>query len=443
MGLNTTFTKHQHRQSDDLLALGCVSQCHDQPSPKATKGNDYTLRLDQIKTNNSDDNIDGDGPWSNNTIDVANSLSSSSSVYSASEEPNNSTECTVKIATDSETSARSSSIVSRNQESVRSIASSVGVTSVSSHYSQKCNQEEEQQKQKRKSDELKHTLSFSSLRKIKSLEKIPFKMESALMAFRWLCRKSDELIQRGDIETDDHQIQKLQEITPDLGAIIVQRMERLEEKIDILFSTTSKSTRSTIDESSSTYQSILDPDADTPVEQPLYKTYNQTPLQAQKKEHTETIQQTEFKILTAEINHLIKSNNNLSSCIDALGSSGLIDLLEMLSCSLERLHSAINSLRERQQQQQNLDSINNEEGDNQLRLQIDIIQSLGFLLGQREEQLRHERKLNQSYRENIEGLEGMISALEVEWKKVSPFISNSECMTDCIGRLKRGTIVRT
>ena len=266
-----------------------------------------------------------------------------------------------------------------------------------------------------------------------------------LTMYRWLCRRSDvstrhstsqlKLEQR--MESEDHssrlsprrdvesQQQQPQVISPDLGLIIVQRMDRLEEKIDIFFSGLSSASRSTPD------YTIPDQDGNTIEHEPTY-THPQTDNDI--KSH--------LKILTAEIAHLTKSNNNLSSCIDALGSSGLIDLLEMLSCSLERLHATVTSLREEQKQQQNIINSGQENTEKQLESQMDLIQRLGFLLGQREEQLRHERRLNQTYRRNIEGLEGMIRSLEEEWKRAMPVMARSdvhvERVGDVIERLSRG-----
>lgn len=269
-----------------------------------------------------------------------------------------------------------------------------------------------------------------------------------LTMYRWLCRRSDASIrhstsqlkleqqmeveeQSPGFERNDIPTQPPNKIPSDLGPVIVQRMERLEEKIDIFFSgmssASSKSTRSTTDDSD---DKIIEEPAQTP-----YLTHPQTDNDIK----------THLKILTAEITHLTKSNNNLSSCIDALGSSGLIDLLEMLSCSLERLHAAVTSLREEQKQRQQQQTIINPDQQNtekQLESQMDLIQRLGFLLGQREEQLRHERTLNQTYRRNIEGLEEMIRSLEEEWERAMPVMARSDvCVQgvgDVIGRLSRG-----
>lgn len=269
-----------------------------------------------------------------------------------------------------------------------------------------------------------------------------------LTMYRWLCRRSDASIrpstsqlkfeqqmeveeQCSRFEINDIPTQPPNKIPSDLGPVIVQRMERLEEKIDIFFSgmssASSKSTRSTTDD--------LD---DRIIEEPAQTSYLTHP-------QTDSDIKNHLKILTAEIVHLTKSNNNLSSCIDALGSSGLIDLLEMLSCSLERLYAAVTSLREEQKQrQQQLQTINPDEElqEKQLESQMDLIQRLGFLLGQREEQLKHERRLNQSYRKNIEGLEEMIRSLEEEWERAMPVMARSDVhvdgVGDVIGRLSRG-----
>ncbi|RAO69240.1 uncharacterized protein BHQ10_005252 [Talaromyces amestolkiae] len=327
--------------------------------------------------------------------------------------------------TSSDTSAPSS-IVLQSMESAKSIDSSVGVTSMSegSHYSQIS-----VQKQKRG---FKQAWSFSSLRKKENGEKNPFK---------WLCRRSDasirhstselKLEQQGKLEEEQSHGLKRQTLPPqtipfNLGPVIVQRMERLEEKIDIISSGLFFASRNTTNSTNLKTGNLM-PD-ETP-----QNTYPPPQTNLDMKNH--------LKILTAEITHLTKSNNNLSSCIDALGSSGLIDLLEILSCSLERLHAAVTSLREEQKQCQQQQAINpNRRHETQLDLQMELIQRLGFLLGQREEQLKHERKLNQSYRRSIEGLEEMIRALEEEWERAMPVMAQSgyvhvEGLADCIRKL--------
>ena len=243
---------------------------------------------------------------------------------------------------------------------------------------------------------------------------------------------SSGLIPRKDVERQQSQV-----VPCELGLVIVQRMERLEEKIDIIFSGLSSATKST------TNSTNLEP-GDNITEKTPHATYVHP--QRNKPTDTDSDMTKHLKILTAEINHLTKSNNNLSYCIDALGSSGLIDLLEMLSCSLEQLHAVITSLRDEQkqrQQEQNIipDQENRELQEKQLESQMDIIQRLGFLLGQREEQLKHERRLNQSYRKNIEGLDGMIRVLEEEWERAMPVMARSdihvEGVSDVIGKLSR------
>lgn len=235
---------------------------------------------------------------------------------------------------------------------------------------------------------------------------------------RWLCRRSDASIRHSTSELKLEQQVKLekeqsyeferQNLPPhlipfNLGPVIIKRMERLEEKIDIIFSGLSVS-RST------TNSTNLEP-GDLIREETTINVHHHPQTKQDMKNH--------LNILTAEITHLTKSNNNLSSCIDALGSSGLIDLLEILSCSLERLHTAVNSLREEQKQCQQQQTINpNHLYETQLDSQMELIQRLGFLLGQREEQLKHERRLNQSYRRSTERLEEMIRTLEEEWERV-------------------------
>ncbi|KAL3705436.1 hypothetical protein TMatcc_009108 [Talaromyces marneffei ATCC 18224] len=432
-------TKQQLKKSEDSLALSHISQCRNEPSP--TEGrDDSALSLKQIPSlnNNSISSFTIGASW----LTKSNSLhSSSSSVYSSSE-PNNKRQYTM-TTTNSETSARSS-IISQSQESAKSTVSSVGVTSVSedSQYSQKSAQQQRQHKQKRRGEGLKQALSLSSLQMRDSFERNPFK---------WLCRRSDASIQLSTSQLKVDQVLELEDqfdglvqrkdvkmqppqVTPtELGPMIVQRMERLEEKIDIFFSglstPASRSMRNTADATG------LNPDG----KKPSHNTYAHS--QRNDFPNTKTDINNHLKILTAEINHLTKSNNNLSSCIDALGSSGLIDLLEMLSCSLERLYAAINSLRDEQEQQQDAAS-KKENSEQQLESQIEIIQRLGFLLGQREEQLKHERKLNQSYRKNIEGLEEMIHVLEEEWERALPLMvrSDVEGVSDVIGRLSRGVV---
>lgn len=261
--------------------------------------------------------------------------------------------------------------------------------------------------------------------------------------YRWLCGRSDASIrhstselrfeqhlkleeeQSHEFERHDVHTQPLKTIPSDLGPVIVQRMERLEEKIDIFFSGLSSASRST------TNSTHLEPD------DPILEETPQNPYPHPQRDPDIKNQ---LKVLTAEITHLTKSNKNLSSCIDALGSSGLIDLLEMLSCSLERLHAAVTSLRKEQIRRQQ--TINSNHHETQLESQLELIQRLGFLLGQREEQLKHERRLNQNYRRNIEGLGEMICALEEEWKRAMPVMAQSghvqvEGVADCIGRLSR------
>lgn len=289
------------------------------------------------------------------------------------------------------------------------------------------------------------------MRRIRSSELLTLlkKEVSTDYGYRWLCRRSDASIRQStsqlkldqQIELEDQSREFVQrnytQTPPDLGLVIVQRMERLEEKIDtFIFSGLSKSTRNT----------THDPDGKI-IEELSQTTYTHP----QRNQSTDTDTKNQLKILTAEINHLTKSNHKLSSCIDALASSGLIDLLEMLSCSLERLHAAINSLRDEQKQRQQQQTLvvseqehRKELQEKQLESQIDIIQRLGFLLGQREEQLKHERKLNQSYRKNIEGLEEMIRVLEEEWERAMPLMARSdmEGVSDVIGRLSRGGVER-
>ncbi|PCG90942.1 Hypothetical protein PENO1_096550 [Penicillium occitanis (nom. inval.)] len=423
----SALTKHHLRQSDDSLPLTCISQCRDQPPPPPPSDGEHALPLKEVPilANNSSSNNSNftiGGSWITKSI---SRHSSSSSAYSSSAETtNNPKRQYTMTTTNSEMSARSS-IVSQSQESAKSMNSSVGVTS------------------KRRSEGIKQVLSFSSLRKRESVDKNPFK---------WLCRRSDAGIRHStsqlkleqQMESEDHsgglgpgkdvetQQQQPQVLSPDLGPVIVQRMDRLEEKIDIFFSGLSSASRST------TNSTDLEPG------DPI--TIKETPQTPYINPQTDNDIKSHLKILTAEIAHLTKSNNNLSSCIDALGSSGLIDLLEMLSCSLENLHAIINSLREEQKQrQQQLQTIINpdqELQDKQLESQMDLIQRLGFLLGQREEQLRHERRLNQTYRRNIEGLEEMIRSLEEEWERAMPVMARSdvhvERVGDAIKRLSRG-----
>lgn len=270
--------------------------------------------------------------------------------------------------------------------------------------------------------------------------------------YRWLCRRSDASIrlstsqlkleqqmgleeQSRKFERNDIQTQPPKMIPSDLGPVIVQRMDRLEEKIDIFFSGLSSASKST------RHYTIPDQDGNITID---YEPSQNPYTHSQQTESSDSETKTHLKILTAEIAHLTKSNNNLSSCIDALGSSGLIDLLEMLSCSLERLHGAITSLREEQKQSQQRNIIPDQENtEKQLESQMDLIERLGFLLGQREEQLKHERRLNQSYRRNIEGLEEMIRVLEEEWERAIPVMARSDVSVqgvgDAIGRLSRGT----
>lgn len=170
----------------------------------------------------------------------------------------------------------------------------------------------------------------------------------------------------------------------------------------------------------------------------------------------DNVNQIQLRVLTAEVCHLAKSNNKLSSCIDALGSSGLIDLLECLSLSLEQLHSAVSSLGHQQKQQQDLisehisrisrqDSEKHEDRmqkdiellQQQIESQSEIIQRLAFVLGKREEQLKLERNVSQRCLKDIDALSEMISALEVECSSSDAFTMRSqhERMGDCVNNL--------
>lgn len=293
-----------------------------------------------------------------------------------------------------------------------------------------------------------------------------------LPGLRWLCRRSEfnarhsnditpeqqqadlgQNIRVPEKSKDDHGVtskeghqKSEQPIHHELGPHLIDRMEKLEEKIDILVVShfhTSRSTGST--GSSIACQAMFDPEDKIDQRRNIQgagvdacsqtdSSYPQMHHIMEDEDHAEQILQQ--KSLTAEIDRLIKFNNKLSSCVNALGSSGLIELIEMLGSSIERLHSELVSMRQQQQQQQQQNITNSEKSDNdnifpyqrqQPELQAKAtIQRLGMLLVRREEQLKQERMTTETCYETIGALEEKIQLLELEWRRVMPLISNSE-----------------
>lgn len=232
-----------------------------------------------------------------------------------------------------------------------------------------------------------------------------------------------------------------------IGPDLTDRIEKLEDKIDafiVSHFSASKLTSNT----GSTVRNQQTPggkgvDACSQTDAYLYENYTEGKRQRSFRLYNEdqnvAEQMQAWMILAAEIDRLVKSNNKICSCIDALGSSGLIDLIEILGNSVGQLHSEIASLRKQQSMavdsRDNLhiyddnDSKNNfQQRRKQLEIPANAIQRLLVLLGRREEQLQQEKKATERSNRKIDALEEMIKVLEVEWQKIMPLVSkcNSE-----------------
>lgn len=233
--------------------------------------------------------------------------------------------------------------------------------------------------------------------------------------YRWLSRKTDastrhptsQLKREQQIELEGHSVvfekHNFQKQPPtmvpfDLQPVIVQKIERLEEILSTFFSglssATPNSTRTPTSESD---------DKTTQVPSQSGYTNNQT---------DPTIKD----ILIAGIAHLTESKNKPSSCLDALSSSGLIDLLEKLSFLLERLYYQ-------------------ERTEIQLGLNMEVIQRLTFLLEQRDREIKHEREISQGYRKDMEELKEMIHLLEKEWESAKPMMARSKVYVEGVGNV--------
>ncbi|OKL59419.1 hypothetical protein UA08_05204 [Talaromyces atroroseus] len=370
---------------------------------------------------------------------TAASLSSYSSIYSSSERHLQRPGSVAK----SETSGRSS-LVSKSQESAQSISSSVGVTSLSndSIFSQRLAQQQRQKSKNKadlKSKSPNQSISSFTFRRIKDKEHNPFK---------WLCRRSDSNIRHLNRVMPEQQEavlgqqpymskqvgkEKYHEADPakksqrqnqtlprGYGSDLLDKMSKLEEKIDTLIVSHIPAGKEVENHPYIEGENIKEKRQNTA--QPHDDEEKDDQLQ-----HRET--------LTAEIDRLIKSNNKLSSCIEALGSSGIIELIEMLSFSIEQLNSELVSLRKQQQEQNNNTTRETSHDDSNLQqqqrikaleIQANTIQRLGILLERSEEQIKHEKRTTSRYIETISRLEKMVQVLEVEWRKVVLLIDNSE-----------------
>jgi hypothetical protein len=239
-----------------------------------------------------------------------------------------------------------------------------------------------------------------------------------------------------------------QTIPQEFGPDLLDKMEKLEEKLDTLIVSHFSTSRSTGSPGSSiACPTTFEPkdntecrqiqgkeiDAYSHIEATNMKEKGQKPAQNSHDDQDKVNQKQYWEVLAAEIDRLIKSNNKLSACIDALGTSGLIELIDILSSSIERLNSELASLRRQQQQSNTLreEAVPKSNDDNQeqqskaLEIQANTIQRLGVLLGRREEQLKHEKRATKGYNETISGLERMVRVLEVEWQSVMPLVYSS------------------
>lgn len=275
---------------------------------------------------------------------------------------------------------------------------------------------------------------------------------------RWLCRRSDASIrqtcqnkanpQQADLEKQsrvpypkeaEKKSRKGQQTRrQELGPELIERLEKLEEKIDAFIVCQFSTPRSilSIGDDTLDVQATCGAEGRTegrsqmPSEEVGTHSQKELLVKSQDEKDQGSRQHVHQCVpVAAEIDSLIKSNKKLSATIDALGSSGLIDLIEMLSYSIERLQSEIASLHQQNDiicSEKTPRTSHEDSNGKQLGLQVHVTQRLATLLGRRDEELKQEKKATEKYKETIEGLEEMIKVLGLEWERAVPLITHSE-----------------